>query len=143
MHQSSSGNHGDVDESDVVYLGSQIDGEPLMHPFYFEVVDQIEGACLVMVGWLSKLEDSRYTTEVRTDIAELQMKVTMLKSSLETPSLNPELVRNYQAEWDEIKLEFENLKQIVDGLQIPTKRLRRTPSGDEQVADTFVDGHTS
>ena len=142
MSPSGSGNV--VDET-VVDVGSQeIDEEQSLlgdgtapHPFYFEVVDQIDGMCLVMMAWLSQLADSRYTREIKTDISELTTKVIMFKSSLEMPSTNPEFVRNYDAEWGELKVEFEGLKHLVEALQLPTKRLRRTPSGDEP--DTVIE----
>ncbi len=78
MSQSGSGSRGDVEET-AVYVDSQaFEEQPFFaddttkpDPLYFEVLDQIDGVCLVMMAWLSQLADSRYTREIEVDINEL------------------------------------------------------------------------
>ena len=104
-------------------------------PLYFELKDQIDGMCLVITSWIEQVGDHRYTKMVREDLEELNYKLSIFLRSLEVPvpdpnyrRMVPDSVREY---WVHLKKEFADFKRMVGNLQEPTKRLRRTPSGDE------------
>ena len=109
-------------------------------PLYFELKDQIDGMRLVITSWIEQVGDHRYTTVVRDDMEELSYKLALFLSSLEVPVPDPDSWRkvpdSVHEYWVYLKKEFADFKRMVGNLQEPTKRLRRTPSGDPEAPAT-------
>ena len=108
-------------------------------PLYFEVKDQLNGMCIIISSWTELVGDHRYTQSMRDDLEELNYKLTLFLSSLERPGLQPQhdhsdpLVQDVSNReiFELLKNEFADFKRMVEIMQEPRKRLRRTPSGGE------------
>ena len=118
-----------LDSSVLASSAEPLNTEP--DPLYFELKDQIDGMTLVVTSWLEQVGDHRYTKHVREDLDELNYKLALFLSSLEVPHGHPTIHSVKDERWVHLKEEFAKLKMMVGNLQKPTKRLRRTPSGDE------------
>ena len=114
---------------------------PVPDPMYFELKEEIEGMRLVATSWIDDVGTHTYTRQMREDIEELQFKMTMFLTSLQYPlpvSENPPLdawgnpCTTKEEYWEHLKDEFDTLRDMVDNMRSAPKRVRRTPSGDEE-----------
>lgn len=141
----------DVDDPNLVVealIASTEPWNPDPDPRYYELKDEIEGMCLVITSWLGQIGIlHRYTTMVRADLDELLFKLATFLSSLENPvpemyyeDRYPNAIQDY---YDSLKKQFADFKEMVANMQMPVKRLRRCPSGDELIEVPAVTGSTS
>ena len=156
---------GDEDSSvelvNVTYRGPRdINGLPLCpDPMYEQLKDEIEGMCLVATSWIESIGNHIYMRQTRVDIEELQVNMIEFLSTLQYPippcaflaspvfeNRPDEALRVYVAnrtlknedDWDLLKQEFETLRVMVDNMRSAPKRVRRTPSGDEEPRNDMV-----
>ena len=108
---------------------------PVPDPLYLRLKDEIEGMGLVATSWLECIGQHTYTTQLREEIAEFQLKMTLFLTYLENPvqaSETPPGIGSAKEQiWQNLKDEYDVLKDMVDTMQKPPKRVRRTPFGDE------------
>jgi hypothetical protein len=120
----------------------------------FELKDEIEGMCLVATSWIECIGNHIYTRQMREDIEEFQLKMTMFLTSLEYPVPASEIPplddfgnrRTTKEEyWEHLKDEYETLRGMADNMRSAPKRVRRTPSGDESPfrLDNFLSSQTT
>ncbi len=58
-------------------------GPTVPDPLFFELKDEIEGMCVVAMSWIQGIGDHIYTRQMREDIEEFELKMTMFLTSLE------------------------------------------------------------
>ena len=108
---------------------------PVPDPLYWELKDEIEGMCLVAASWLQCIRQHTYTTQLREDIEQFQMQMTVLLTWLEHPNTSqasPQQIASAKMDyWQDLKDEYAELKDMVNTMRQPAKRVRRNPSGDE------------
>ena len=113
---------------------------PIPDPLFFEKKDEIEGMGVVAMSWIECIGNHIYTRQMREDIEEFELKMTMFLTSLEYPVPASEIPpldefgnrRTTKEEyWEHLKSEYETLRIMVDNMRSAPKRVRRTPSGDE------------
>ena len=110
-------------------------------PMYLELKDEIEGMSLVATSWIDVVGNHTYMRQLREDIEELQVNMTMFMTSLQDPRPttplddwgNPRTTK--EEYWEHLKDEFETLSNMVDTMRSAPKRVRRTPSGDDADAE--------
>ena len=102
--------------------------------FYLGLKDEHEGMCLVAASWLPCIGPHRYATQLREDIEEFQKQMTLfvtwcenVNTSNDTPQRIASAKMNY---WQDLKDEYAELKDMVNTMRQPAKRVRRNPSGD-------------
>ena len=108
---------------------------PVPDPLDWGLKDEIEGMCLVAASWLQCIGQHTYTTQLREDIEQFQMQMTLFLTWLEHPNTSqetPQRIASAKMEyWQDLKDEYAELKDMVDTMRQPAKRVRRNPSGDE------------
>ena len=108
---------------------------PVPDPLYFELKDEVEGMCLVAASWLQCIGQHTYTTQLREDIEQFQMQMTVLLTWLEHPNTSQasqqQIASAKMDYWQDLKDEYAELKDMVNTMRQPAKRVRRNPSGDE------------
>ena len=113
---------------------------PVPDPWYFELKGEIEGMCLVAVSWIECVGNHIYTRQLREDVEELNMKMTIFLTSLEYPVPESEVPQcndlgnpysTKEEYWEHLKDEYQYLSNMFDTMRQPPKRVRRTQFGDE------------
>ena len=96
--------------------------------------------CLVATSWIECVGNHIYTRQLREDVEELNMKMTIFLTSLEYPVPESEMPRcndlgnpysTKEEYWEHLKDAFYYLSNMFDNMRTAPKRVRRTPSGDE------------
>ena len=76
-------------------------------PLYWGLKDEIEGMCLVAASWLQCIGQHTYTTQLREDIEQFQMQMTLFLTWLEHPNTSqdtPQRIASATMEyWQDLK----------------------------------------